>query len=364
LALMSQRTDSPALELPRPRLNDPEADARRWREHFEAAPEPYLVTDAAGLILEANRAAGQFFHAAPAALLGLPVWQFVAPESQAAFRAFWGRLGQTTARHEGLFSLTRPGAEPCDVALSAAAVRDREGRWVGARCLLRDVSAVRRAERRAGMADVILGLAHSVRNLLQRGQAHLERLSWRAQDQPPLRDLVARLQGAQDALVGLFERARSCALVPVPERRPCDLAAVWQEAWAEARAHHAGRDAVLEEGGETDRHCEADARLLRLAFRQIFDNALEACPEPVRVTVTADAAVLDDRPALRVAVRDNGPGLTAEQAGRLFEPFYTTRPQAAGLGMAIVKLIVESHGGRVEVGPGPGTQIVVLLPRR
>ena len=73
----------------------------------------------------------------------------------------------------------------------------------------------------------------------------------------------------------------------------------------------------------------------------------------------------DGQPAVRVAVRDHGPGLTAEQRRNLFEPFYTTKTRGTGLGLAIARRIVEAHGGRIEVGPGDGrgTTILITLPR-
>ena len=83
------------------------------------------------------------------------------------------------------------------------------------------------------------------------------------------------------------------------------------------------------------------------------------------MTVSAAEGTLEGQPALRVAVRDNGPGLGAEQRKRIFEPFYTTTTKGTGLGMAIAKRIVEAHGGRIAVGPGTGrgAEILLLLPR-
>jgi signal transduction histidine kinase len=100
-------------------------------------------------------------------------------------------------------------------------------------------------------------------------------------------------------------------------------------------------------------------------FRNVLENALAACRDPVEVTVTAAADTLDGQPALLVSVRDNGPGLNAEQRKRIFEPFYTTKTKGTGLGMAIAKRIVEAHGGRIAVGPGTGrgAEILLLLPR-
>jgi hypothetical protein len=64
-------------------------------------------------------------------------------------------------------------------------------------------------------------------------------------------------------------------------------------------------------------------------------------------------------------VRDNGPGLTAEQRQRIFEPFFTTKTKGTGLGMAIAQRILEAHGSRIAIGPppGPGAEIQLLLPR-
>ena len=83
------------------------------------------------------------------------------------------------------------------------------------------------------------------------------------------------------------------------------------------------------------------------------------------IEIRCRAAELDGHPALRVAVRDHGPGLDPEQRQRIFEPFYTTKTKGTGLGMSITKRIVEAHGGRIAVGEGagPGAEIILTLPR-
>jgi PAS domain S-box-containing protein len=224
-----------------------------------------------------------------------------------------------------------------------------------------------RLERLAAIGQMAAGLAHESRNALQRGQACLERLRWALQGQPNALDLVARARAAQDDLVRLYEDVREYAAPIKLEHGPCDVAAVWREAWAQVLAVSPGRAATLAEALETaDTRVEADRFRLAQVFRNLLDNALAAAPDPVRVLVRGAEARLGDRPALRVAVRDSGPGLSAEQRRRLFEPFYTTKTRGTGLGMAIARRIVEAHGGQIIVAddPSPGAEIVITLPRR
>src|SRR5262249_46542838 len=111
--------------------------------------------------------------------------------------------------------------------------------------------------------------------------------------------------------------------------------------------------------------CAVDQFRLEQVFRNILDNALAACRDPVRIELRATVAELHGRPALLVAVRDNGPGLSAEQQRRIFGPLFTTQTKGTRLGMAIAKRIVEAHGGQIAArsAPDSGAEIAITLPR-
>ena len=66
---------------------------------------------------------------------------------------------------------------------------------------------------------------------------------------------------------------------------------------------------------------------------------------------------------MRIAFGNNGTPLTPDERARVFEAFYTTKRTGTGLGMTIAKRIVESHGGRIEIGPGPAAEFIITLPR-
>jgi signal transduction histidine kinase len=100
-------------------------------------------------------------------------------------------------------------------------------------------------------------------------------------------------------------------------------------------------------------------------FHNILENALSFCRQPGVIEIRTCETQLDEKPAIRVAISDNGQGLNAEQRQHVFDPFFTTQAKGTGLGMAIAKRIVEAHGGQLSVGEAqqPGACFLVTLPR-
>jgi PAS domain S-box-containing protein len=222
------------------------------------------------------------------------------------------------------------------------------------------------AERLAAIGEVVAGLAHESRNALQRSQACLEMLALAVRDQPGALDLINRISKAQDHLHHLYEDVRSYSAPLKLEKGPCDLRAIWREAWGHLESARAGKQATLAETIDgVDPRCVADAFRLEQVFRNILDNSLAACSAPVAIEVHAESAEIDGQPALCVEVRDNGPGIALEQRPKVFNPFFTTKAKGTGLGMAIAKRIIEAHGGQIALGDGEahGASFLITLPR-
>jgi signal transduction histidine kinase len=224
-----------------------------------------------------------------------------------------------------------------------------------------------RAERLAAIDQMVTGLAHESRNALQRCQACLSVLSARLLDRPEVMNLLERMQAAQDDLHRLFNEVRDYAAPISLDLGRCDLAEVWQQAWADLEPMRRGRETEFrEEWATADTRCLADPFHLRQVFRNLLENALSAGTGPVTVVVRCAAAELDGREAVRVTVQDNGPGFAGVDRQKVFEPFVTTKLRGTGLGLAICKRIVEAHGGKIAVSDsqGPGAEVLVTLLRR
>lgn len=210
------------------------------------------------------------------------------------------------------------------------------------------------------------GLAHESRNALQRGQANLEMLSLELQDQPELLKLAIRAQRALEEIHHLFGEVRDYSAPLHLEIQQSDLAIQWSQVWDELEISHPDKLVQFNESVRSaDTLCDIDEFAMRQVFRNIFENAISACPNPGQIDVKCRDTELNLQPAIEISVRDNGPGLSKEQIDQIFDPFFTSKRAGTGLGMAIAKEIVAAHGGGVTARNtfDSGAEIVLCIPR-
>jgi signal transduction histidine kinase len=113
----------------------------------------------------------------------------------------------------------------------------------------------------------------------------------------------------------------------------------------------------------------ADPALMKQAMSNLLMNARDAMPQggDIVVEVRMEKKRIEGRhDELLISVIDNGDGVDPEIKGKLFNPFFTTKPEGTGLGLALVKKIVIMHHGRIEVQskPGKGSRFTIRLPYR
>lgn len=333
-----------------------------------------FMLDSAGTVSSWNSGAERTYGYPAAEIIGQHFSRFFPPE---AVRAGEPELELKTVVSEGKLEkegirVRRDGTQ-FTANLLTTALYDETGRLRGFAKITRDVTERRKeqerlveAERLRAIAEAMVGLAHESRNALQRSQASLERLARRLKDRPDALELIDNIQRAQDELHRLYEEVREFAGPIRVQPRQVDVGELLRDAWRDLARIRRGRKARLRErSGGVDLQCDADAFAMRQVLRNILENSLAACDDPVRIEVEFSEASLDDLSALRIAVRDNGPGLNQEQRERIFDAFYTTKARGTGLGMAIARRIVEAHQGTIAVGVDgdAGAEIVVTLPR-
>jgi len=242
-----------------------------------------------------------------------------------------------------------------------------------------DVTDLVSAQRMAAWGDVARRIAHEIKNPLTPIQLSAERIKRKfasqvrdPEDLEQYTDVIVRQTGDLRRIVDEFSKF---ARMPEPDRRDCDLVALLKGA------------VLLQENGQPgvrfvkdipsdDLHLELDATMIGQALTNLMKNAGEAIesyreratsagfvPE-IRVTLIAD----ETEAVIRIS--DNGTGLPPDRA-RLFEPYVTTRDKGTGLGLPIVKKIIEEHGGTLALLDAPvfdgndhaGAMAEIRLPR-
>lgn len=219
--------------------------------------------------------------------------------------------------------------------------------------------------RLAAIGEMMTGLAHESRNALQRARAALEMLELDLAGRPEMLTLSLRAVSAIEELQRLYEEVRNYAAPIQLELRDVDLEDVWTEVWSQVQQVHRDKEIRLtSQGNPETRQTRIDVYRIQQVFRNILENAVAVLP-PVGGVIEISSRRVDEENGhwMEIAVQDNGPGMNREQMARIFEPFFTTKTRGTGLGMAIVKRIMEAHGGSASIGtPDQGARIILRFP--
>jgi PAS domain S-box-containing protein len=200
-------------------------------------------------------------------------------------------------------------------------------------------------------------VAHEVRNPLAGVRASLEVLESRLHPPPKDREIIRAMIERLDVLNAKVEDILRFARPHTPSVRAVEVAPVVRDAIAGARA-------ALGSGCPPVRFAAdghvvmADLEMLHATLLNLLMNACQAGGEAVEVTLERTTDLC------RISVLDRGPGIPEEIMERVFEPFYTTKKTGTGLGLPIVKRLMELQGGTVVLRPrdGGGTVAELTLP--
>lgn len=262
------------------------------------------------------------------------------------------------------------GPAASHLGVTVSPILDASGALQGAICLFTDLSAVVELEEQlrlkdslARLGELTAGLAHEFKNGLAtiHGYARLldpEKLP------PPYASYVRGIRQETDALSGVVENFLNFARPARLTVAKVDLGTLVRRVGEELCREIDGRGGSLTIDGEFAT-VDGDEVLLRQALSNLCRNALEACAEKgVAPRILLEGSVDTEQRLARLAVSDNGPGVAPALRERIFHPFFTTRANGTGLGLALVQKIVVTHNGRVTVGSSElgGARFLITLP--
>jgi signal transduction histidine kinase len=223
-------------------------------------------------------------------------------------------------------------------------------------------AAVRRSERLAALGQLSAGLAHELRNPLGTMRASAEMLTkYVAADNELAREMAGFIACEVDRTNSLVTRFLEFARPLKLRRAVIDVTEVLDRAVALVERDATRYRVTFYKNYSPDlAPFPVDAELMERVFYNLLLNAAQASAEEGAITVKTRAV----NGTAEVAVIDRGPGVDPKIMEQIFNPFFTTKPDGVGLGLAIVSKIVDEHGGRiaVESEPAKGTVFRVYLP--
>ena len=282
------------------------------------------------------------------------------------------------------------------IGFTLSPVRDEQSRVCGAAMIFRDLTPfermdeqVRLRERLTALGQMAADLAHEIRNPLAGMEVIAgllrRRLSDRPEEQALVEEIIGELRSVADTVTASLEFVRPIAL----QRGPLDPVALVEAAIATARSRVRFEGAIERVFDSDLPEITADPEQLRSVVTNLIVNAFEAMAgghagrEPhltvslkcvvtdrnlrsVRVNSDGHTATSHEIPEreLVIGIADTGAGVPAELREKVFYPFFTTKQQGSGVGLAAAQKIVASHGGVIEIegAEGEGATFRVRLP--
>jgi signal transduction histidine kinase len=275
--------------------------------------------------------------------------------------------------------------QPSDkvIGYTLSHIHDDGGQVLGAALFFKDLTLVEQQEERerlrdrlAALGEMAATIAHEVKNPLAGIEVMAGLLRRRLVDseegQTLVNDIIDEAKKANAIVQEVLDFVRPLHL----QVERTSIAQVLHDAVTMAERKVSRRDvAVTLNVQEQLPLLQGDHQQLCQLFGNLVTNAFEALGGAGTISLTASLTRQEGEPStpggppslvdmLSVEVADDGPGIPPETAERIFNPFFTTKPQGSGLGLAIVRKVVDAHDGHIDVSstPGHGTRFRILLP--
>jgi PAS domain S-box-containing protein len=268
---------------------------------------------------------------------------------------------QREAVHRLEVDYTTPAGQSRVLGITISPVQDRAGSLLGTACLISDLTEmsnmaqqVRLQDNMASLGEMSAGIAHEFKNSLATISGYSQMLA--ADSDQETREFAQKIALETGNLTRIVTDFLNFARPRGMQREPLDLRAMLEDCARENGV------AVKLENFRVPCTVTADPTALRQVFSNLMRNSKEAERAGSAISITAQAEHKGNQTLIRIS--DNGSGIPQDKLPKIFIPFFTTKAEGTGLGLALVHRIVTDHGGAVSVASNDaGTTFTIALPR-
>jgi two-component system nitrogen regulation sensor histidine kinase NtrY len=245
-------------------------------------------------------------------------------------------------------------------------LRDEKNNEIGKVLVFDDLSMIVNAQRAEAWREVARRIAHEIKNPLTPIKLSAERLQRKfgAQIQDKaFSECTSMIIKQTDELKNLVNEFNQFARLPKSKMVLGNLNKTVEESLILYRSAHPQCDIIFV-SEEKLPDIKFDSEQIKRVISNLVDNALAAIPSDRKGRIEICIQFDNDLKMVTIAVIDNGVGITAEHRNRVFEPYFSTKEGGTGLGLPIVKRIIEDHNGFIRALPAEpnGTKMLIELP--
>lgn len=335
---------------------------------LESMADAVITVDRSGSIQFANRAAGKLLGVSAAALTGHPLSDFL-QDADPLLAAIHDPL-KTTLPVCTLRPVSHSHHELLEVSVQLSKIRDANDEPEATVILMHDLTRQRqleaqlqRQEKLSAMGELASGVAHEIRNplnavsmIVQRFQKEFEPQT----DADEYRELTHTVRAEIKRIGEIIQQFLTFARPPALDRSRVPSTELIEKSVQVVSAQAAEKGVEISTVVPEPISLWVDRDQMHQALLNLLQNALDATPNGGRITISTDR--IDDN--VHIRIQDTGHGIESAQLKRIFDLYYTTKPNGTGLGLALVHRIVHEHDGQitVESQPGVGTTFLIILP--
>jgi two-component system sensor histidine kinase HydH len=218
------------------------------------------------------------------------------------------------------------------------------------------------AERLAALGEMVAAVSHEIKNPLGIIRSTAELLAVRPDADDTQRKLSTVITEESTRLNRIVTEFLDFARPQVPRSQECDLREIIEKNLYFLKPELEKKGITVKDNlDKRSITLLADHELLYRAFLNIFINSIQSIGDGGKIDVSVEQL----RDQYRIEIQDNGCGISRENLKKIFNPFFTTKDKGSGLGLPIVRKIIEGHQGSITIDSeeGQGTKVKVLLPR-
>ena len=349
----------------------------RFRQFIKNTSQGVSMMDKSARITFVNKSMCEMFGYSEEELLGKTPSDFLEGENLAIFQQYLAERGKTEANPFEITFAKKDGT-PLHTLLAPQIIKDREGSISGSFALISDITEQKKMEEERlktqkleSIGVLAGGIAHDFNNILAAIMGNINLALFDQELKDKTKKLLSKAEKAALRATGITQQLLTFAKGGEPIKEIAHLGSVIKDA-ADFVLH--GKNIVCDYHLPKDLWAvEIDRGQISQVIQNIVLNASHAMPAGGTISISGEnieSGIENVLPSgenakfVKISINDSGMGMPEKVLARIFEPYYTTKQEGSGLGLAVTQSIIRKHKGRImaESSPGHGTTFTIYLP--